>query len=107
MRIICLAVLLFACLVSANAAAQSGDLKAGREVALRICASCHVVSADQDVPPMPGYAPSFFDLAARPENTRPRLRQFLSRRQPMHKMPHLGLSRQQIDDVSAYLLSLR
>ena len=69
----------------------------------RWCASCHLVSADQqrasaDVPP--------FAVIAQPPNFNPdRLAHFLL--DPHPKMPELPLSRTAADDIAAYIGSLK
>jgi len=100
-------ILLMACALSTGAAARDANTEGGRQLAQRVCASCHIVSADQPVPPIPGYGPSFFDLATRSDITPQWLHGFLARRQAMHRMPDLQLTNRQIEDVSAYLFSLR
>jgi mono/diheme cytochrome c family protein len=67
------------------------------------CASCHVVSADQerastDAPP--------FATIAQSANFEPkRLAYFLL--EPHPKMPPMALSRSAADDIAAYIQSLR
>ncbi len=92
---------------TAEESAAPGNTQAGRELALRSCASCHVVAAKQGLPPIPNYGPSFFAIAKRPGVTAASLRAFLAKPHPMIEMPDLNLTPAQIADVSAYLLSLR
>jgi mono/diheme cytochrome c family protein len=97
------------------ATAQEGKselVAAGRDVALKICANCHVVAKDQSSPPtLKPPAPSFSAIAARPEATRSSLRSFLANPhgEPRQsgKMPGFMLAESQIDEVVAYILSLR
>ncbi len=50
----------------------------GREIALKVCAICHVVTEDQAVPPtMKPPAPRFAEIAARPSVNEAFLRDFL------------------------------
>jgi mono/diheme cytochrome c family protein len=80
----------------------SADPQHGLVLAKRWCATCHVVSADQqrasaDVPP--------FATIARSPNFNPReLAYFLLNPHP--KMPDLPLSRAAADDIAAYIASL-
>jgi mono/diheme cytochrome c family protein len=81
-----------------------GDPTAGRRLAETWCTNCHVVTADQPRATSTG-APSFRAIAAQKAITPMALSAFLQT--PHHRMPDLHLSRQEIDDVSAYILSLR
>lgn len=86
--------------VAGGAAGQSaGDSWEGRALAERSCAACHAIA-----PERPG-APSFFEIANRPETTIPRLRVFL--RTPHDRMPAIVLSADEIEDVIAFILILR
>ena len=81
----------------------SADPQNGLALAKRWCASCHVVSADQqrasaDVPPFATIArTSSFDAR--------QLAYFLLNPHP--KMPDLPLSRAAADDIAAYIATLR
>ena len=49
---------------------EAGTVAAGRRLALEVCASCHVVSADQGrAPILNPAAPAFVEIVARPEVT--------------------------------------
>ena len=83
-------------------AQAAGDAASGLTLAQTWCTSCHIVA--------PGgtgrdNAPSFMAIAAKPNLSEPALRAWLS--DPHPPMPNLNLSRQQIDDVVAYLASLK
>ena len=90
-------------LLLCTVAAYSADAEHGRDLAKRWCASCHVVSADQqsasaDVPP--------FATIAQSANFDPkRLAYFLL--EPHPKMPQMALSRAAADDIAAYIQSLK
>ena len=91
---------------------EVGTVAAGRRLALEVCASCHVVSADQGrAPILNPPAPAFVEIAARPEVTEVSLRKFLpgphgeTRRN--NAMPSFLLPASQVDGVVAYLLSLK
>jgi mono/diheme cytochrome c family protein len=81
-----------------------GDADAGRHLAETWCSTCHVVSAGQSQSTSTG-APPFQAIAAETSITPMALDVFLQT--PHHRMPDLHLSRAEIDDVSAYILSLR
>ncbi len=84
------------------------DPQAGQRLALRVCDACHIVASNQEMRPLVSrYAPSFFDVANRPNTTAPSLRAFLAHPHPLGNMPYPELSAAQIADVSLYILSLR
>jgi mono/diheme cytochrome c family protein len=88
----------FGCAVPANA---GGDAAHGAVMAKRWCANCHVVSADQKSAKVD--VPTFADIARRRPDDRA-LSNFLV--DPHPPMPNLSLTRQEIDDVVAYIRSL-
>jgi mono/diheme cytochrome c family protein len=81
----------------------SADAQHGLVLAKRWCATCHVVSADQqrasaDVSP-------FATIAISPNFNPKELAYFLLNPHP--KMPDLPLSRVAADDIAAYIASLK
>jgi cytochrome c len=103
-RSIALPLLLLVASASPVAAQAVGDPDAGRHLSQTWCANCHVVSVAQPRGASTG-APSFREIAAQKSVTPMALSAFLQT--PHHRMPDLHLSRNEIDDVSAYILSLR
>ena len=92
-------VLLLASTVRGNCA----DPEHGLALAKRWCASCHVVSPEQqrasaDVPP-------FATIARSPDFDARHLAYFLLNPHP--KMPDLPLSRAAADDIAAYIATLK
>jgi mono/diheme cytochrome c family protein len=92
--------------------APSDAVTAGHNFALKVCAACHVVAKDQKSPPiLKAPAPSFSELVRRPNLSEDFLRQFLSSPHgnigAKGKMPNPQLVDYQIDEVVAYLLSMR
>ena len=82
-----------------------GDPGRGRDLARRLCASCHLVGPEQRGP-VPDGMPSFMAIAARPGVTEDRLLGVLV--SPPHPaMPAPPLDRRQMRDTAAYILSLR
>ena len=77
---------------------------AGRDVALRWCASCHLVDPHAQRESNDA-APSFAAIAATKTTTRTTLLTFLAA--PHGQMQDYQLSRDEIANVSAYILSLR
>lgn len=104
-----------ACGVAATAQAQeakSNLVAAGHALAIQVCAACHVVENDQkSAPIMKPPAPSFSAIAQRNDQSEVTLRKFLS---TLHrnigrtgKMPNWLLADFQIDEIVAYILSLK
>ena len=98
---------LFLALSAAGAEAQQlGDPIAGQRFAMLTCSECHMVAVGQsglyraDAPPFP-------DLANMPSTTALSLRVFLQTPHAKQNMPDLVLTEHQMDDVIAYILSLR
>jgi mono/diheme cytochrome c family protein len=83
--------------------AESGDAARGRALAERFCAKCHAIAPGR-TGPEPA-VPTFMRMAADPENTRASLRQFITI--PHFEMPPQSLTTAEIDDVIAYILSMR
>lgn len=105
-----------ACSFSFAAAAEeiSADKAAeGRELALTVCAACHIVAENQRIAPiLRPRATSFSAMVRYRQLTESDLRQFL--RSPRHgysathrKMPDLKLPEQYVDALVAYILSLK
>jgi mono/diheme cytochrome c family protein len=91
---------------------QSDLIASGHDFALKVCAACHVVAADQISPPiLKPPAPSFLALVRHGDVSEASLRKLLSRPHGnlgrSAKMPNPQLAEFQIDKVVAYLLSLK
>ncbi len=85
----------------------------GEHLSRLVCAACHVVAADQTVPPgLQQRTPSFEEIAQWPRTSKKSLRRFITgthwdkRTVPM-TMPNLGLTDEQVKAVTEYILSLR
>lgn len=92
-------------LLAIPASAQDvGDAAHGRQLAETWCSSCHVVGPTTARGTSNG-APTFAAVAAMKSTTPMSLRAFLAT--PHANMPDLHLSRDEIDDLSGYILSLR
>ena len=97
---------------TAPACGQEADVAAGRKLALDVCASCHVVAPDQARAPLLNPpAPSFAEIAARPDVSEASLRRFLAEPhgdpRRMSAMPAFLLPPSQVEAAVAYLLGLR
>jgi mono/diheme cytochrome c family protein len=99
------ATLLFiAAALLAAGAARAQDIAAGKQIAQGQCSNCHLV--DSREPKTGGdTAPTFSSIARLKSTTEMSLAAFLSTSHG--PMPDLLLSRTDIRDVSAYILSLR
>jgi mono/diheme cytochrome c family protein len=92
---------------------NSDSVTAGKKLAERLCATCHVVAPQQDhaltrFPP----APAFEEIAHRPGIDAASLERFLEtthwdmKSLPM-TMPDFGITAKDRSDAAAYILSLR
>jgi len=82
---------------------HAGDAARGLRLADNWCSSCHLVSPEQKTTSRP--APPFSDLSQSSTFNADHLAYLLY--DPHPKMAKLGLSRRAIDDIAAYVLSLR
>ncbi len=88
---------------SALAADDSIEVTSGRMLAGKWCAECHVPGSPSKG--RPGIAPSFRAVANDPATTERSVRVFL--RSPHPTMPNISLTREQVDDIVAYILSFK
>lgn len=101
------AIVTFAALVSflmIVAPAAAGDAMVGKRIAERWCVSCHVI-APSSVTRTTAGVPTFMAIARDPAKTDQRLRLFLT--DPHPPMPNFHLSRLEMDDLIAYIRSLK
>jgi mono/diheme cytochrome c family protein len=87
-----------------HAGAQEGDPVSGLAFARRVCGICHLLRAGETVSPDPA-APPFPVIAQTPGLTA--LALTVSLQGAHRKMPDLALTREEMQDVIAYILSLR
>lgn len=85
-------------------AQQTGDVAAGRQLANRWCADCHIVGTGQPRAGNDG-VPSFAAIADTRGMTEMSLKAYLATPHP--PMPNIALTRQQMDEIVAYILSLQ
>jgi len=88
-------------LMAAAPAWAAGSAQTGAALAQRWCSACHLTSNNASGPDT---APPFATIAARHGQDREWLHAWLVRPHP--PMPDLHLTRQEIDDITAYLESL-
>jgi mono/diheme cytochrome c family protein len=101
MRILGAGLILF---LFGSAPAMAQNVEAGHRLATMWCSACHRVET-RVVGPISDTPPSFVAVARMSSTTRMSLNVFLST--PHFAMPDISLSRKEIADVSAYILSLR
>jgi mono/diheme cytochrome c family protein len=97
-----------ALMVATDATAQQGpdgNPAEGKRLALELCAGCHVVAEDQERPAI-DVVPAFAAIAERPDTTAFRIRVFLQDT-PHPVMPNFVFADNEVDDLIAYILSLR
>lgn len=102
------AILLACSFVIATAASQSAgaqNLTNGERIAKSWCAACHRISPNAPISGANDAAPSFSSIARMGSTTEASLAAFLSTSHA--RMPDYSLTRGEIADVSAYILSLR
>lgn len=85
-------------------AGEPGDPHAGRNFALDHCAECHAVKEDEAISPNAG-APSFTSVANTSGMTGRALAAWIETSHPT--MPNFILTKQDRDDVVAYIMSLK
>lgn len=90
---------------AAASQSQAQDIQQGRQLAHDACASCHAVGAGEVRSPV-SEAPPFAEIAKTPGMTAAALTVWLTAH-PHPTMPLIALSYEQVEDVSAYILSLR
>ena len=89
-----------AVLLSAAQAAQGQDAVVGRNLAERWCSPCHATSTRGS-----DAVKSFEAIAASPAGEPARMRRFLA--DPHAPMPPMQLSQQEVEDLVAYVATLR
>jgi len=85
---------------AAMAQSAGGDPQAGRKTAATLCAPCHHIDATRRDGP-----PNFRDIASMPSTTALSLKVFL--RSSHNEMPNLIIPGSDVDDLIAYILSLK
>ena len=86
-----------------SAQSSRGDAASGRLYAMNWCTECH--SVEPETAGTGRFAPDFTAIAKSPSTTGFSLKAFL--RSDHLRMPSFGLKRTEVDDIVAYILSLR
>lgn len=92
-------------LASAAHGQTAASIARGQEIAERACAGCHALAGQPGRTVEGTDVPSFRSIAGRPNQTPQRLQSFIMT--PHRPMPGIPLSLAEVNDVVAYLLSLR
>jgi cytochrome c len=87
-----------------TARAQQPNITAGRAIAERACAGCHLIGGASQKGPVPAGVATFAEIASRPGQTAALIAGRIVIPHP--PMPDAHLTRQEIADVAAYILSL-
>jgi mono/diheme cytochrome c family protein len=90
------------CLSAISPAAAAGDAQAGHDLAQRWCTSCHIIDRSGHGPDT---GPPFPTIVLKNKEDRSSVRAWLA--DPHPPMPNFNLSQPQIDDLAAYLDSLK
>jgi cytochrome c len=81
------------------------DAKTGHEIAGKLCVSCHIIGSEAASATMPADVPTFEVIANQPGQTAEKIAGRIVIPHP--PMPTIDLTRQEIGDVAAYIMSLR
>ena len=81
------------------------DAKTGKEIAEKLCSGCHIVNAGTAGPTVQADVPNFAEIANKPDQTTQKIAGRIVIPHP--PMPNTQLTREEIGDVAAYILTLR
>ncbi|HUO89567.1 MAG TPA: c-type cytochrome [Rhizomicrobium sp.] len=109
----CVAAAVVAFVAAAGNALAAGSVAAGRTKAIQYCSACHKVTASQAQPPavydrdadQHVFAPTFMSIGQKYAHNEAGIRRFVHL--PQYPMPEQELSPADLEDLSAYILSLR
>jgi mono/diheme cytochrome c family protein len=101
------AVLLIASVLAAGTplAQIHPDAKTGKQIAEKLCVGCHIVGAEAAGAAVPADVPSFASIATKPGQTAQAIAGAIVIPHP--PMPQIQLTREEIGDIAAYILTLR
>jgi mono/diheme cytochrome c family protein len=81
------------------------DAKTGKQIAEKLCVGCHIVGAQAAGAAVPADVPSFARIANIPGQTSQSIAGAIVIPHP--PMPQIQLTREEIGDVAAYILTLK
>ena len=100
-----LALPFFASLALAGVTSKPDPVQ-GKQLAERLCTNCHLVgSAQQQQQPANADVPSFKEIADREDQTAGAITARIML--PKHPMPQIPLTKAELADLAAYILSMR
>lgn len=94
-----------ACFLASSAAALAGDAVLGRGVVQKLCVNCHVVEPGGAANEVNPSIPTFMAIANKPDQTESLIRGFLI--DPHPPMPNIQLTAHELDNIAAYIMSLK
>jgi mono/diheme cytochrome c family protein len=92
-------------LVPAAQAQVHPDPKSGKTIAEKLCVGCHIVGEEASGASVPADVPSFTRIASKPGQTAQAIAGAIV--VPHPPMPQIQLTREEIGDIAAYILTLR
>jgi cytochrome c len=81
------------------------DAKTGHKIASKLCTGCHIVGDKAANASMPADVPTFEEIANQPGQATEKIAGRIVIPHP--PMPTINLTREEIGDVAAYIMSLR
>lgn len=96
-------VLLGSCLAAAGPVTDRPDPSRGKGLAERLCSNCHLVGAAQKQANVD--IPSFQEIADKTAQTEGAIVAHIVL--PKHPMPNIPLTKRELTDLAAYIMSLR
>ncbi len=81
------------------------DAKTGKQIAEKLCVGCHIVGAEAAGASVPADVPSFARIAAKSGQTAQAIAGAIV--VPHPPMPQINLTREEIGDIAAYILTLK
>ena len=99
-----LALPFFASLAFAGVTSQPDKVQ-GKALAEKLCTNCHLVGSAQQQQPANADVPSFQEIANREDQTAGAITARIML--PKHPMPQIPLTKTELADLAAYILSLR
>jgi mono/diheme cytochrome c family protein len=99
------AAILLVATTAATYAQTDASVLRGKDIAEQACAGCHAIETNEARPYGAVLVPSFRTIAGGPRGTTERLKAIITT--PPHPMPAIPLSLTEINDVAAYMSSLK
>jgi cytochrome c len=94
-----------ACFLASSATALAGDAKLGEKVAQKLCVNCHIVEPGGVANEVNPSIPPFMAIAKKPDQSESLIRGFLI--DPHPPMPNIQLTAHELDNIAAYIMSLK